>query len=67
LFDLFGYQFATAACPSFCYRSRLRKNPQPISHRFLRAAHNRCLPDGDKLFARVCAGQAMGRIELAMA
>jgi hypothetical protein len=32
----------------------------------VRAAHNRCLPDGDKLFIRTCSGEATGRIEFAM-
>lgn len=32
----------------------------------VRAAHNRCLPDGDKLFTQVCAGEVVGRIEFAM-
>jgi len=32
----------------------------------VRAAHNRCLPDGDKLFIQTCSGEATGRIEFAM-
>lgn len=32
----------------------------------VRAAHNRCLPDGDKLFAQTCTGEPAGQIEFAM-
>lgn len=32
----------------------------------VRAAHNRCLADGDKLWARTSAGAALGQIEFAM-
>lgn len=32
----------------------------------VRARHNRCLPDGDKLWAHTCVGAALGQIEFAM-
>jgi hypothetical protein len=32
----------------------------------VRAKHNRCLPDGDKLWARTCAGEALGQIVFTM-
>jgi hypothetical protein len=32
----------------------------------VRAKHNRCLPDGDKLWARNCAGEALGQIVFTM-
>ena len=33
----------------------------------VRAKHNRCLPDGEKLWARTSAGQALGEIVFTMA
>lgn len=33
----------------------------------IRAAHNRCLPDGSKLWARTTAGEPIGQIEFTMA
>lgn len=32
----------------------------------VRAKHNRCLPDGDTLWAHTCIGEALGQIEFAM-
>jgi len=32
----------------------------------VRAAHNRCLPDGDKLWQQTCTGEPIGQIEFAM-
>ena len=32
----------------------------------VRAKHNRCLPDGDKLWSHTCAGDPLGRIEFVL-
>ena len=44
---------------------RARELGAPVDW-LVRAAHNRCLPHGDKLFAQVCAGESLGQIEFAM-